>query len=238
MAFVDALLAARADENIFVVIGHPDDFMRNDLADGQNQIVFAGPDEVGQLRRPRIIHGTLRHLLNKLTRHFADGGDARAPVVDAEKAFRHTGEHLADLRRSHRRVRAKRGQNVRQTRSVVIVNELRQRSRVRMEAGEIRRNDQHPLARAEAVQGLKQTLAQVVQRQPVGYGTTFKIQHKPTSAYTTQIVAANSISPIETPGGFKSACVRSSRKLLEFSKNLAETRRDFPKNRPVSQFKT
>ena len=56
MAFVDAFLAARADEDVLVVIGHADDFVRNDLADGQNQIVFAGPDEVGQLRRPRKIH--------------------------------------------------------------------------------------------------------------------------------------------------------------------------------------
>ena len=99
MAFVDAFLAAGADEDVLVVIGHPDDFVRDDLADGQNQIVFAGPNQVGQLRRPGKIHRALGGLFDKFARHFADGGDAGAPVVDAEKGFRHTAEHLADLRR-------------------------------------------------------------------------------------------------------------------------------------------
>ena len=163
MALVDAFLTARADEDVLVIIGHPDDFMRNDLSDGQNQIVFAGPDEIGQLRRPGKIHRAAGHLLHEISRHFADGGDARAPVMHPEQALRHTGEHLGNLRRGHGRMRAQRGQNVGQTLSVVIVNEFRHRSRMRMEPGEIGGNDEHPLARAEVVEGARQPLAQVVQ---------------------------------------------------------------------------
>ena len=41
VAFVDAFGAAGSHEYVFVVIRHPDDFMRNDLADGKDQIVAA-----------------------------------------------------------------------------------------------------------------------------------------------------------------------------------------------------
>ena len=41
VAAVDAFAAAGADENVLVVVGHADDFMRHDLADGENEIEAA-----------------------------------------------------------------------------------------------------------------------------------------------------------------------------------------------------
>ena len=124
MALVDAFRAARADEDVFVVTGHADHFMRNNLADGQNQIMLARPDETGQLRLPGEIHRTPGRLPHELRRHFADGDDARTPVVHPEQRWRHAGIHFGNLPRRHRRVRAQRGQHVRQTRPVIIVDEL------------------------------------------------------------------------------------------------------------------
>src|ERR1035438_3595843 len=188
MAFVDAFLAAGAHEDVLVVIGHTDDFVWDDLADGQDQIVFAGPDKIGQLRRPGKIHRAAGHLLHEFARHFADGGDARAPVMPPEQALRHAGEHLRDLRRRHGRMRAQRRQNVRQMFSIIIVNKFGQHPRVGMKAGEIRGNDEHPLARAKVVEGMRQSFSQVVQGQLVGYGTAFVIQHKCNLFYTTYAV--------------------------------------------------
>jgi len=101
-----------ADEKVFVVTGHPDDLVRNDLADGQNQIVFAGSDELASCAGHAKSAAPARHLPHKIRRHIADGGDARAPVVDAEQFRRHAGKHFGDLGRRHRRMRAQRGQNV------------------------------------------------------------------------------------------------------------------------------
>ena len=106
MAFVDALDAAGADENVFVVVRHADDFVRHDLPDGQNQLVSAAGDEVGNLRGPRKVHRAFGDFFHKSRRHFADGSDAGAPVVDAEKIFRHAREQFVNLLARHRGVRA------------------------------------------------------------------------------------------------------------------------------------
>ena len=193
MTLVDALLAARAHKDVFIVIGHANDFVRNDLADGQDQIVLARPDKIGQLRRPGKIHRTARNLLDEFPRHFAHSGDAGAPVMDAEQALRHAGVHVRDLRGGHRCVRAQGRQNVRQMLPIIIVNEPRQHPGVGMKPGEIRGNDQHPLARAELVEGLGQPLPQVVQRQLVGRGTALVIQHRSDSTYTTPGKSGNAL---------------------------------------------
>ena len=41
VAAVDALSASRADQDVLVVVGHADDFMGNDLADGEDQVEAA-----------------------------------------------------------------------------------------------------------------------------------------------------------------------------------------------------
>ena len=41
VAAVDALAAAGADQDVLVVVGHADHFMRHDLADGENEIEAA-----------------------------------------------------------------------------------------------------------------------------------------------------------------------------------------------------
>jgi hypothetical protein len=62
-----------------------------------------------------------------------------------------------------------------------------------MEPGEIRRDDQHPFARAKTIKGVGQPLAQTVQGQLVGYGTAFVIQHKCNLFYTTRVVTGNGL---------------------------------------------
>ena len=71
--------------------------MRHDLADGEDEVVSAGGEEVGDLGGPRKIGGAFGDLLDERRRDGADGGDAGAPVVHAEEALRHAGVHLVDL---------------------------------------------------------------------------------------------------------------------------------------------
>ena len=146
----------------------------------KNQIVFAGPDQVGQLRRPREVNRAFGDLTHEFGRHFADGGDAGAPVMHPEQAGRHAGEHLGDLRRSHGRVRSERRQHVHQPVAKIIVNQPRENPGLGMKPGKIRRDHQHPAARPQPVHGLGDTYAQVLDCDFVGYRTTFKVKHNNT----------------------------------------------------------
>ena len=65
MTFIDALNAPSPDEKVFVVICHADDLMRHNLANGQDQIVAPFPDELVQLRRPRLVEDPLGRLLDE-----------------------------------------------------------------------------------------------------------------------------------------------------------------------------
>ena len=55
VAAVDAFAAACADQNVLGVVGHADDFMGHDLADGENEIESALRNEPVHLRGPRVI---------------------------------------------------------------------------------------------------------------------------------------------------------------------------------------
>src|ERR1700730_4471388 len=89
MAAVYALSASRAHQNILVVIGHDDNFMRHDLADRQNEIKPSMSDEPVHLCRPRIIQLAFGLLVNKPGWDLAEGLDVGTPVMHAKKLCRH-----------------------------------------------------------------------------------------------------------------------------------------------------
>jgi len=85
MAAVDAVRSPRANEEVFVVVRHADDLVRHDLADGQDEVVAASRNQVGELNRPREIHRSFRNLADKRRGHLAQRRNTGAPVVDAEQ---------------------------------------------------------------------------------------------------------------------------------------------------------
>ena len=68
-----------------------------------------------------------------------------------------------------------------------------------MKPREIRRHDQHPLARAEAFQRLEQACPQIVHRQFGIGGATFKIQHNFQPKLPTVIGVGNAARESEIP---------------------------------------
>ena len=109
MAAVDSVRAAGANQNIFVVVGHADHFMRDDLSDRENQIEAAAGDQAVHLRRPGVIQLAFGLLVDEFRRNFAECFDIGAPVVDAKQFRRDCTEHSRDLLRLHRGVRAESG---------------------------------------------------------------------------------------------------------------------------------
>ena len=97
VAAMDADGAAGADEDVLVVVGHADDFVRDDLADGEDEVVAAVAEELVDLGGPGVVELALADLVHEAAGDFAEGDDVVAPVVDAEEAARSRAEHGGDL---------------------------------------------------------------------------------------------------------------------------------------------
>src|SRR6204780_5638382 len=88
VAAIDRVAASRADKNVLVVIGHANDFMGNNLADGKNEIETALRDEPVHLRWPCIVQFAFRLFADELGWNLAESLDIGPPVVDVEKLDR------------------------------------------------------------------------------------------------------------------------------------------------------
>src|ERR1700761_1452451 len=106
MAAVDAFAASGADENVLVVVGHADDFMRNDLTDGEDEIEAALRDELVDLCGPSVAQQAFGLLMDVFGGDFAECFDVGAPVVDAEEIKWDGTEHECELAVIHGRMRA------------------------------------------------------------------------------------------------------------------------------------
>ena len=155
VAAIDAFPAARSHQNVFVVIRHADDFMRHDLADGENQIEAALKDQPVDLCRPGKMQLPFRLLFNKSRGHFADGLNVRPPVVNMEQRLWHIAKHAIELRGRHSRVRAESGQNRRQPIAVVFPRVASQLAGARMEPRDVGWDDQHTAPFAQLVERLE-----------------------------------------------------------------------------------
>ena len=142
VALVDAFRAAGADEDVLIVVGHADDFVRHDLPERQDQIVPALGDQPADLRGPGPVEPALADLADEGGRHLAQRGEAVSPVVHAEEAGRDVAEHLLDLRLGHREVRAQGRQDVGQRLAVVLPGVTGQLPRSRVESRDVRRQSQ------------------------------------------------------------------------------------------------
>src|ERR1035437_7497418 len=147
MAAVYALSASRAHQNILVVIGHANNFMRHNLPDGKNKIEAAMRNQPVHLRRPRIVQLAFRLLVDEVRRNLAEGLDIGSPVVDVKEFLRHGPEHSLNLLGLHGGVCAKRRQNRLHPITVVFPRIARQFAGARMRAALVGRHGEHAVDR-------------------------------------------------------------------------------------------
>ena len=145
MAAVYALAASSTHKNILVVIGHPNNFVRDDLPDRENEIEAAMSNKSVHLRRPRIVQLAFRLFMDEFRRNLAEELDIRAPVVDAEKFLRHRSEHSRDWFRLHSSMRTQSRQNRLKAVAKIFPRVARQIARAGMHAALVGRHNQHAL---------------------------------------------------------------------------------------------
>src|SRR5882724_8561413 len=143
MAPVYRVAASRANQNVLVVISHTDNLVRDDLADGENEIEVALCDEPVHLRRPCIVQLAFRLLVDEFRRNLAQSFDVGSPVMHAEKLLRHGAEHSSDLFRLHGRMGAKSGQNRLQPVAVIHPRVARQVAGAGVHAALVGRYNEH-----------------------------------------------------------------------------------------------
>ena len=144
--------AAAADEQVLRVVRHADDLVRHDLPRRDYEVVRLVHDEAVHLHVHGILPEALGNLLHLGGGNLSELHDVGAPVVDDHLGVRDVAEHRLPLGLRHRHVRAKRGQHVnfRALRRQQTVEHLRDEASVRVEAREVRRNEQCLLHRALA----------------------------------------------------------------------------------------
>ncbi|MPN20863.1 hypothetical protein SDC9_168242 [bioreactor metagenome] len=81
MRAVDDARAARANEDVFRVIGHADDLVRNDLSQRKNQVVGLVHNDPVDLNRNRRRPEPVRVAGNLLARQLANVDHVRTPTV-------------------------------------------------------------------------------------------------------------------------------------------------------------
>ena len=163
--------ASGAHQDVLVVVGHADDFMRHDLADGKNQVEAALRNEPVDLRRPRIVELAFRLFADELWRNLAERLHIGAPVMDTEQIPRYIAEHVGDLVRPHGCVCAQRGKNRFEPVAVILPRIARQLAGAGVLAGFIGRYGKHAISLAELGHAFRKQVFQLERRQ-IGFNTT------------------------------------------------------------------
>src|SRR6202041_2558760 len=101
-----------------------DDFVWDDLTDGEDEVVAAVAEEFVDLRGPCVVEFAFTDLVDEAAGDFAQGDDVVAPVVDAEESARRGAEHGRYLLICHGFVGAEGGKDVREAIAVVLPGEF------------------------------------------------------------------------------------------------------------------
>lgn len=162
VAFVDAFHAAGSDEDVLVVVGHADDLVGDDLADGEDEVVAAFPDELVHLGGPGVGVDAVGDVGDKLGGDGADGDDVVAPAMGTDEAVREAGEHFVQLFGGHGDMGAEGGHDIDEGIAVVVVGHAGQRTGPAVEAGEVGRQDEDAFFGSDLVENGDEGVAQVV----------------------------------------------------------------------------
>ncbi len=148
--------AAGAYEDVFVVVGHANYLVGDDLADREDEVVAAVAEQLVHLRGPRVIDLALADVVEELAGDFAQGHYVVAPVVHAEEATWRRSVHGGDLIVRHGLMGAQGGQHVCQLVAVVLPGKLRQKAALGVHPGEVGRDRQHFFANTKLIERGKQ----------------------------------------------------------------------------------
>ena len=149
---MDAHDPACADEDVLGSVGEAYDFVRDHLADGEDEVMAAVAQQLVDLGGPGVVQLAFRDFKHEGAGDFAQSDNVIAPVVDAEQVARRGAEHGRDFLVGHGLVGAEGRQDVDELFSVVLVCQFRQHSGLRVHAGEVGRDRENTLAVAESVQ--------------------------------------------------------------------------------------
>jgi hypothetical protein len=150
VAAIDAVGSARAHENIFVVVGHADHFVRHHLANGENQVELTARDEAVHLSGPVVVQFSFRLLADKLAGDDANRFDVFAPLVRVKQYLRNVAKHGGDLLCRHCVVRAHRRKHCAQVFAEIVPGIAGQFTGAGRHAGVVRGNRQNLCARAKS----------------------------------------------------------------------------------------
>ncbi len=159
---VDPQWAARADEEVLVVVGHADHLVGHHLAQREDQVVATLADEPVHLGRPGLVEAAAGGLGDKGGGHFAQRDHIVAPVVLPDQRERQPGEHPIELPRLHRKVGAQGGQHVDQAVAVVMVSQAGQPAGLAGGPRKVGRHGQHALPWAQLVETMGQPRLQIL----------------------------------------------------------------------------
>ena len=150
VALVDHVAAADADEQVLGVIRHADDLVRHDLTGGNDEVVALIHHAAIDLHADWFMPETFGDFFQIVCRYFADLDHIMPPVMDDHAFIGNALEHDLPLLFGHRLVCAKGRHNVglHAPFGQQMVVDAGDFPRLRMEAREIRRDDEHLLERS------------------------------------------------------------------------------------------
>ena len=148
--FVDHVAAAHADKEVFGVVRHTDHLVRHDLTGRDDEVIAFIHHAAVDLHADRFMPEAICDFFQIACRYFADFDHIMPPVMDDHAFIGNALEHDLPLLFGHRLVCAKGRHNVglHAPFGQQMVVDAGDFPRLRMEAREIRRDDEHLLERS------------------------------------------------------------------------------------------
>ena len=142
--------SAHADEQVLRVVRHADHFMRYDLTGRDDEIIALIHHAAVDLHADRLMPEAICDFFQIACRNLADFDDVMPPIMDDHAFIGNALEHDFPLLFGHRLVRAEGRHNVglHAPFGQQMVVDAGDFPRLRMEAREIRRDDEHLLQRS------------------------------------------------------------------------------------------
>ena len=144
------IAAADADKEVFGVVRHADDLVRHDLTGGNDEVIAFVHHTAIDLHADRFMPEAICDFFQIACRYFADFDHIMPPVMDDHAFIRNALEHDLPLHFGDWFVRAEGGHDIDLYAALgqQMVVDAGDFPRLRMEAREIRRGDEHLLERS------------------------------------------------------------------------------------------
>ena len=145
--FVDHIAAADADKQVLRVVRHANDLVRHDLTGGNDEVIAFVHHAAIDLHADRLMPEAICDFFQIACRYFADFDHIMPPVMDDHAFIGNALEHDLPLLFGHRLMRAECRHDIDLCAALgqQMIIDARDLTRLRVEAREIRREDEHLL---------------------------------------------------------------------------------------------